>query len=154
MKIHTLRDYTRLSEPVTAAASILTGLLGLFGGNKGEWVNGRFIPGDIDNRLNFLAQRLAQYGLTELDIDKARVDAFIYSPSGWQGNIDNYVISVYQDKQANPDKYNNRTYSPTAFNPSQMNTGNLFGGMNVQTVLLVGAGLFLAMNYLSKNRKR
>lgn len=142
----------------TAAVSVYNVLSGIFGGggNKGGYVNGRFVPGDLNNRLAFLSQRLVDYGLSAYDIDKALVDSFIYQPSGWQGNIDRYVLSVYNDKKANPNKYNN---TPTPGGGTAIYTDGSgaslsgFGNTNFTTILLIGAGVFVLANVLGGKKR-
>jgi hypothetical protein len=165
MKILTLRDNTKRYQPlgdvwtdigsslpvVGSAISLLSNLFG--GDNAGGYVNGRFVPGDINNRLQFFAQRLTQYGLSVSDIDQATVDSFIYQPSGWQGNIDRYVLEVYQDKTANPGKY--KKTIANIFNGTGAGVTSSLGGMNITTILLVGAAVYFGAQMLgSKKRGR
>ncbi len=166
MKILTLRDNQRRYQPlgdiwedigsslpvVGSAISLLSNLFG--GDNPGGYVNGRFLPGDIKNRLQFFAQRLTQYGLSVSDIDQATVDSFIYQPDGWQGNIDRYVLEVYQDKKANPEKY--KKTIANLFSPGTGAGGSsLLGGMNITTILIIGAAVYFGAQMLgSKKRGR
>lgn len=164
MKILTLRDnqnYTRLGDGFTdsipvvgSVISLIGSLTKLFGGESagGYDESGRFIPGDIDNRLKFFAQRLQEYGLSAADIDKILVDTFIYQPSGWQANIDNYVLQVYQDKLANPEKYKNKTPGNTGGGGT--NLAGMFSGMSVTTILLIGAAVYFGAQMLGKKRGR
>jgi len=156
MRIVTLRDNAnynnRLGDPVTTVLGLFSALSSIFGGgeSKGGYDStGRFIPGDINNRLNFLSQRMAANGLTIGDIDKNLVDSFIYSPSGWQGNIDNYVYQVAADKKANPQKY---PLTPTV-TPAPAPAPSL-GGFDISSLLLVGAGVFLVAQILGSKKRR
>ena len=155
-RIQTLRDnanYQRLGDPVSiamAAVQVYGALKGIFGGGEsagGYDSTGRFIPGDINNRLNFLSQRIASNGLTIGDIDKNLVDSFISAPSGWQGNIDRYIAQVVADKRANPQKYPltpATTSTPTVL-PS-------LGSFNISSLLLVGAGVFIVSQILGSKK--
>lgn len=165
MKIVTLRNnertnYTPLRDPVSVAMAgiqIFSALKGIFGGgNAGGYDStGKFIPGDINNRLSFFSQRLAQNGLTQNDIDIDLVNSFIYSPSGWQANIDKYVLAVSQDKKANPEKY---VYTPTpgTISPGGGNVPMVSGlsNLNLTSLLMIGAGVFLVAQMLSTKRRR
>lgn len=150
-RIVTLRDnVNRLADPFTTIASVVAGLnsvLGLFGqiSGQGEWVNGRFIPGDIQNRLQFVASRLIQYGLTECDVDKVHLENIIYGMGVWQGQVDNYVISIYEDKKINPQKY--------VGCPGRNNNTAGFDLSGLSTALLVGMGVFLVFGMKKKGRK-
>ncbi len=161
-RIQTLRDNTNEgghTDPISiavAAASIFGSLKSIFGGGEsagGYDSTGRFNPGDINNRLNFLSQRIASNGLTIGDIDKNLVDSFIYSPSGWQGNIDNYIAQVVADKRANPQKYPLTPATTTA--PILTPTASpSLGSFNISSLLLVGAGVFLVAQILGSKKRR
>lgn len=155
MQIVTLRDntrYKRLGDPislVTGAIGIYNSLASLFGGGEsagGYDSTGRFIPGDLNNRLTFFSQRMAQNGVVITDINKEIVDSFIYAPSGWQGNIDNYIASVVQDKKNNPQKY---LPTPTPA-PSPLPS---LGGFNYSSLLLFGAGVFVVSQILESKKR-
>ena len=159
MIITTLRDnarYKPLRDPIaviTAVAALTSSLKSIFGGGEddGHWEAGRFIPGDLNNRLEFLAQRMSRFGLTTSDIDRDVVDTFIYQPSGWQGNIDNYVAEVYQDKKNNPQKYSfNNTPSGM---PANLNTSG-FDMSNLSTLLMYGIAAGLIYSLVSGKKRR
>lgn len=163
MRILTLRDnssYRALGEPITATiaavattANLLASLFG--GGNAGGYdETGRFIPGDIDNRLQFLAQWMSRYGLNTSDIDKSLVDTFIYQEGGWQGQVSSYVQQVAEDKKNNPEKYVNKQIFNGGNAGLNMNGGLNLGGMNVTTILLIGAAVYLGAQLLGKGKRR
>ncbi|NMD00042.1 MAG: hypothetical protein GYA62_10010 [Bacteroidales bacterium] len=155
MKLITLRDNTTLGgDPITAGLSILDGLMNLFGGGegKGQYVNGRFVPGDINNRLQWIASRMQQYGVTEYDLDIKDLENIVYGEGVWQGKVDNYIISVYLDKKQNPQNY------PKYKNAYGQNYGTadaslLNPNFNLSSILLIGAGIYLMSSLMSKKRK-
>lgn len=162
MRLYTLRDNAArlggdpvtVGTVVTSAASIFNGLLGLFGGGEsaGEYVNGRFVPGDINNRLQFIASRMQQYGVTENDLDMVELQNIVYAPGVWQGQVDNYIISVYQDKKQNPQNY---PKYQTAYNTGLNTAGGLqLGNFGVSDFVLIGAGVFIIWQLLGKGKKR
>ncbi|MEW6508393.1 MAG: hypothetical protein AB1432_11665 [Bacteroidota bacterium] len=164
MKLYTLRDnVARLGgDPVTiitSTASILNGLLTLFGGGEGagEWVNGRFVPGDINNRLQFIASRMQQYGVTQYDLNRQELENIVYSPGVWQGQVDNYIISVYLDKKQNPQNYPKyKTEYNSGSNTSDSNTsaGLQLGNLGFTEILLIGAGVYFVAKLLGTGKKR
>lgn len=172
MKLVTFRNnesaYRGLSDPVSvamAAVAVYNVLAPIFGGkgNAGGYDStGRFIPGDIDNRLRFLSTSMARNGLTTNDIDKNLVDSFIYQPSGWQGNVDRYTQQLGDDKKLNPEKYLNKQTPgenggggnisyPGTYGGGVSSSG--FGDINIGTILLVGAGVFILANVLGGNKR-
>ena len=159
MTLRTLRDNARLGEPVTVITTIATvfaSLLKIFGGNNpGHYdATGRFVPGDYQNRLAFLAEWLHRYGLTEYDIDQNLVDSYIREPSGWQGMVSGYVQQLAAEKQQNPNEFYPHKKRTTV--PGGTGTGttgaNLFGG-DITTILLIGAAAYIFLT-MSKGKKR
>ena len=162
MILRTLRDnqsprYNGLSEPVTIITSVIaiaSGLMKIFGGtDPGHYDStGRFIPGDLNNRLQFLAEWMSRYGLTAYDIDKNLVDSFIYQPSGWQGEVSGYVQRTAEDKKNNPQNYYPNVKRNSAPDTNK-NSATLFGNMDITTILLIGAAAYAFMQLAGNKRK-
>jgi hypothetical protein len=83
----------------TAIGGVLDLGMNIFGGDKGHYENGRFIPGDIQSRISKANARIISFGLSPADVDENVINRILYVESGWQGNLDNYLYSIIDAKK-------------------------------------------------------
>lgn len=100
----TLKDNINFSqaEIIPIAINVIQQALGqLFqGANPGSWQNGRFIPGDLQNRLATAAQRLSSFGVASVADQNIIYDILTEVPPQqfvnpaapqWQITLDRYL---------------------------------------------------------------
>ena len=96
LRIGILTDKQNIGEEMwwqPIAATILPFLQNLFSSvNPGEWdaTHTHFIPGDIQLRQQWTAQRIAQYGV-QLVVDQNKIYDLLTTPGDWNAAIDNYL---------------------------------------------------------------
>ena len=138
----------------TAVGGVLGSVFdSLFGSaNPGGWQGNRFVPGDLDSRINKVNQMIGEYGLTLSDVDYNAMIESLYTESGWQARISIYLQSVVDNKR---NAIENSKHDPENSNPVLNpdlpvvdQTGNTLNkpiqaGMSTTTLLiLAGAALF------------
>lgn len=68
--------------------------------NPGSYdASGRFVPGDLQTRIQKVKQFLYERGLSETDVNMNDLINALYVPSGWQGAITSYLDQVAYDKK-------------------------------------------------------
>ena len=105
--IITFKD--NLADPITGniLSLVLTQLQNLFSGvDPGHWENGRFIPGDLEQRLNYAAQRITFYNVASVADQSIIYDILTEVPpaqyaggGSWQGNLDSYLGTLQRGLQ-------------------------------------------------------
>ncbi len=114
----------------------------IFGGDKGHYENGYFVPGDIQSRIAKANARIFSFGLSPADVDNNILKRILYVESGWQGNLDNYLYSIIEAKkkgnfQSPSSKQNDN--SSNDFNDERKKASS----DSLIVLGLLGAGLFL-----------
>lgn len=73
--------------------------------------SGRFVPGDIESRIQKVRGFMAERGLTDSDVVFSELVSWLYIPSGWQSKVTIYLDQVAYDKKNkaynNPHDYQN-----------------------------------------------
>ena len=151
-------------DPTSLIGIILGQLQNLFAGaDPGHYENGRFIPGDLQQRLQYSANRIGSYGVANVadqniiyDILTEMAPAPFNQGGSWQGNLDEYLIYLKNGVQ-------NGTIIPgQTSNPLAPGTGNVTGGGfaynfatfgNLLPVLLIGGLGFYAFRNKKKSKK-
>lgn len=88
-----------------AAGTIFDAVFGNI--NRGEWQGNIFVPGDLSSRQNQTAAWLQQRGLTWADVDQNTISSLLYTQSGWQASVEQYLEKI--KKQKNINQYNNQS---------------------------------------------
>ena len=128
----------------TTIGGVLDLGLNIFGGDKGHYENGYFVPGDLQSRIAKTNARIVSFGLSPADVDPNIIKRILYVESGWQGNLDNYLYSIIEAKKKG-------TFQPPSTNTyfiedsSSGDSSNDKKNKNDSLVILglIGAGLFL-----------
>jgi hypothetical protein len=127
----------------TAIGGVLDLGFNIFGGDKGHYENGRFVPGDLQSRIAKANARIISFGLSPADVDENVVNRILYVESGWQGNLDNYLYSIIEAKKKG-------TFQPPSSNQNNLDESSdssedrKKASTDSLVVLgLLGAGLFM-----------
>lgn len=117
----------------------------IFGGDKGHYENGYFVPGDLQSRIAKANARIISFGLSPADVDNNILKRILYVESGWQGNLDNYLYSIIEAKKKgtfqSPSSNQNDLLPDNSSNDS--NDTNKASSDSLLILGLLGAGLFL-----------
>jgi len=132
----------------TAIGGVLDLGFNIFGGDKGHYENGYFVPGDIQSRIAKANARIISFGLSPADVDSNILKRILYVESGWQGNLDNYLYSIIEAKKKG-------TFQPPSSNQIDLLTNDSSNESNYSNdtnkassdslliLGLLGAGLFM-----------
>ena len=98
-EIISLRDKVNMRDPITIGLAVISqALQQLFAGvDPGHWEGGRFIPGDLQSRTSYTAQRIQTFGVAAV-VDQSIIYDILtevppaqFSGGVWQANLDNYL---------------------------------------------------------------
>ncbi|MEM3373359.1 MAG: hypothetical protein QXF76_04050, partial [Candidatus Anstonellales archaeon] len=87
----------------TVIGGLVDIISGIFGGeDEGHWEGDKFIPGDLQNRINTVNQWIAQYGLRTDQVDWKVIEDILLTPGGWQDRIKTYLAQVKSQAAKKP----------------------------------------------------
>jgi len=134
----------------TTIGGIIDLIGGLFGGtDEGHWEGNKFIPGDLQNRINTVNQWIAQYGLRIDQVDWQEIEDILLTPGVWQDRIKTYLSQV-KSQAANKQAATKPAAIQTTTTQTKQ-TGTEIDTNQLLLIGLVGAGLYMIA---SKKKKK
>ena len=136
LRIGVITDRQSVGQWETIAAAILPYLTNIFAGlDPGHWdaTHTHFIPGDLQSRLAYTAQRIAQYGVQTV-VDQNNIYNILTTPGIWQESLDQYLAYLKTGLA-------NGTITPNSTNNPLIQTS--FDSSTLLMIGLVGAAVYM-----------
>jgi len=150
---------TAIGTAVGTVADVIDSIFGNV--DKGHWEGNKFIPGDLQSRIDTVHKYLSNRGLHITDVDFDKIMSLLETPSGWQDTVQAYLDDVkrqmrngtYVNPNINTFSSNPETSIPNYNKPSNIPSNVETDQTNVDylsLILILGAAVFILPKILKR----